>query len=928
MSDLEIIEVLKNKGHELFEITVEEYYEQKDSSFSLPSYEYNNSYVLLNNSVIHLEIDFVARDEDGFHIDYTDFKDEDLNVNFNPLDQEDLEYITKLTNLEILSIGGNELSELPDSFGNLKNLKALSLARNKFTYIPEVIFDFNKLEKLYLYKNEIANIPKRIEKLKKLTDLTINYNKIEEIPVFFYKLNKLTSLWLDHNQIEEITNDISNLKSLKILGLHNNKLKKIPNVLTKLTELDTITFRDNNFEFSKELLRSDAKEQILYILSLQNSQNQPLNEAKLIVVGTERVGKTSIINRIVSQDYDKNQETTQGIDILHYKLKNDIKLNIWDFAGQEITQQTHQFFLSRRSLYLLVLDAQEEDNNSKIYNWLNVIKTNGGSSPIIIVVNKIDRNKSFTFDINRYQDDFNIVDVFYISAENEINIENLIDSVENESIKLEGVTDLIPLEWFKIKEELEKFSNDKKDFIEKSGFESLCEKHGVINIDTQDTLLKILNQIGTIVTYEDHSRLNMMQIINPLWVTNGVYKIIRSHIIDDTEGYIDSKILKQIFQGDDRYKERHYTWLIDLLNKFEVSFNIDISNSRSLIPAKISANKPSFDLLEYQKGLNFQYEYPIILKKSLISQFIVKMHRYIDNSKDIKYWQRGVFLKYYNSNAVVISDEDKRLIVVAINTDEKQGRDFLAIIRHTFKEINHNKYKPNEKVALLVSGEIVGYEDYDYLIGCEKSGVSELPLKVTSAQKIHMFRIANLLDGYRLEENSGFDYENLTFDLVSISFLLTESRKSIYFEDENTINDRYRTSLLLKEYSASDQSRGGESESGKSLGSRDIVIRDKRRGSAETIIEAFNLDSLDTTVIDKHYEKLIVKYDTLGNKRNFILIYVKTESYNSLWNKYKNHFDNFEEKSEKYSGKEYIKVGISKYKNMEILHIFINFFSK
>jgi internalin A len=33
-------------------------------------------------------------------------------------------------------------------------------------------------------------------------------------------------------------------------------------------------------------------------------------------------------------------------------------LNVWDFGGQEIMHATHQFFLTRRSLYLLVLSGR------------------------------------------------------------------------------------------------------------------------------------------------------------------------------------------------------------------------------------------------------------------------------------------------------------------------------------------------------------------------------------------------------------------------------------------------------------------------------------------------------------------------------------------------------------------------------------------
>jgi hypothetical protein len=117
-----------------------------------------------------------------------------------------------------------------------------------------------------------------------------------------------------------------------------------------------------------------------------------------------------------------------------------------------------------------------------------------------------------------------------------------------------------------------------------------------------------------------------------------------------------------------------------------------------------------------------------------------------------------------------------------------------------------------------------------------------------------------------------FDYEKLKNDLIYISLVLMESRQRIYYENEDLINDRYRDALKMKDYDVLDQSRAGESQSGKSVGERDLVIRHNQTGIVESVIEAFSLESLNTSVIEKHYTKLIEKYDTNGNEQNFILV--------------------------------------------------------
>src|SRR5262249_34237911 len=67
-------------------------------------------------------------------------------------------------------------------------------------------------------------------------------------------------------------------------------------------------------------------------------------------------------------------------------IQRDLQVNIWDFGGQEIYHATHQFFLTRRSLYLLVSDDRKEDTDFDY--WLNVVQLLSGGSPVLIVQNE------------------------------------------------------------------------------------------------------------------------------------------------------------------------------------------------------------------------------------------------------------------------------------------------------------------------------------------------------------------------------------------------------------------------------------------------------------------------------------------------------------------------------------------------------------
>ncbi len=823
-----------------------------------------------------------------------------------------------------------------DTICNISTLTELNLQSNNLSELPESIGQLHNLTVINLEDNNLVSLPKSIVKLQSLTALDLESNNLRCLPETIGKLRNLNYLGLSENNLTCLPETIGKLQNLDYLGLSENSLTRLPESIIQLKDTDTLDLFNNPITKHLKGIEDNlsTQELVTYLLEVQGEKTKPLNEAKVLVVGDERVGKTSLINRVLGHRHNPNQKTTLGIDIQKRALANDIQVNIWDFAGQEIAQQTHQFFLSTRSLYVYVLDSQKEDNDSGIFHWLSVIKANSDSSPIIVVVNKRDLNTSYIFDLNRYKDEFNIVDVLYLSAENDEAINAEIKSKIHHTINdltqcigqhvraLEDIKFPLPPSWARVKDVLEAMSTGEEDYIESDEYEVLCVDNGIINERLQDTLLTILNQIGTVVTYKDNRRLSAMQIINPHWVTNGVYKIIRSELVDSSALLVYSQ-LQAIFRYDTNYKLRQYNWLQDLLNQFELSFSID--DTTILLPSRLSPIQPDFALADFQTGLNFRFHYHDLLKKSVISQFIVKMKSYITKAA-LKYWQRGVFLQHRDCNAVVIADEVKKTITIAVDTDSRAGKELLIIIRHTIRIVNAQTLTCDEEVLLMLENQLVGYVDYDYLIECEKEGHKDIPLPILNAKKkIHTFNIEALLDGYRIKDDTHFNYRQLTQDLIEISLLETENRHAINTDSENQTNDRFKMALMNRKYIVSDQARGGESETGKGSGERDFVIRNSQTGIAESIIEGFILKSLSTTVIDRHYKKLAAKYDTTGNQRNFILVYVKAKDFAGLWQKYQTHFADFKDCSEADSGKDNVKTGRTRNGNRDIFHLFVNF---
>ena len=293
----------------------------------------------------------------------------ELILSYNPL-KTIPKSITSLSNLTRLGLGSNQLTAVPDSITKLSNLVELSLSGNQLKTVPEYIANLPKLTGINLSHNQLKSIPESITNLPRLTGLILSYNQLKNIPESIIKLSNLTELILSHNQLKSIPESITNLPNLIGLDLSNNLLENPP------------------LEIANQGIKAIRE----YFRQLKEEGEDYLYEAKLLIVGEAGSGKTTLAKKIKNPNYklQLKKESTEGIDVIKWSfdLENErnFDVNIWDFGGQEVYHATHQFFLTKRSLYALVVDNRKEDDNLEY--WLNVVELLSNNSPLIIVKNE------------------------------------------------------------------------------------------------------------------------------------------------------------------------------------------------------------------------------------------------------------------------------------------------------------------------------------------------------------------------------------------------------------------------------------------------------------------------------------------------------------------------------------------------------------
>jgi internalin A len=457
------------------------------------------------------------------------------------------------------------------------------------------------------------------------------------------------------------------------------------------------------------------------------------------------VGKTSLAKRLIFEKFDPEEKKTEGINIDRWEVPingEQVRLNVWDFGGQEEMHATHQFFLTERSLYLLVLNGRDGGEDAETEYWLKLIGSFGGNSPVIIVLNKISEH---AFDLNRnalLKKYPNIMGFVRTDCGDNTGIEQLKSAILKETSDLDELRVNFPAEWFAVKDLL---ASSKDNYLGFAQYRELCVQNGVNDKKDQDLLARFLNQLGIVLNYKDDPRLKDTHVLNPRWVTGGIYKILNSKQLEKNHGEIRLDDISDVLPKK-TYPEKMLRFIFDLMKKFDLCFTFPDDEKHYLIPELLPKNEPDeADKFDAEKCLNFQYHYPV-LPEGVLPRFITRTHHL---SEGMPRWRSGVILKFEGCRALVRADAVDKKVVISINGNNAESRRrLLAVVRTEFERIHEEikNLKPLEMVPLPgLPDEIVPYND---LLVIEAQGMADFP-KVVGAE-IMKFKIRDLLNGVDL----------------------------------------------------------------------------------------------------------------------------------------------------------------------------------
>jgi internalin A len=342
---------------------------------------------------------------------------------------------------------------------------------------------------------------------------------------------RLEKLTVNDCRLDDFPRKLLFSHSLRELIIHHASIPGIP------AEVLSNSFNSNCLEdFRAHLV--DAE-----------SGSEEVREAKLLVLGNGRVGKTQICRQLRRLPYDETVPSTHGITVTAEPWVGSSSgevLNIWDFGGQDIYHGTHTLFMKTSAVFVIVWHPEFETagdqsadgilfRNYPLPYWLAYVRTLGRKDcPVLVVHTRCDRPEQ---EVLRLPADdaaltFPSLKPCWYSAKHKRGHEALEDALRDAIQYLrnrDGIA-TIGIGRAKVIRQLKTWRNEdqarptgerRHRTLSEEEFHTLCEHTG--GVWSPDRLLAYLHNLG-LVFYQPHLFDNRI-ILDQSWALDAVYAV-------------------------------------------------------------------------------------------------------------------------------------------------------------------------------------------------------------------------------------------------------------------------------------------------------------------------------------------------------------------------------------------------------------------
>ncbi|MCK4620738.1 MAG: hypothetical protein KAT62_00850, partial [Desulfuromonadales bacterium] len=504
---------------------------------------------------------------------------------------------------------------------------------------------------------------------------------------------------------------LGNLCGLHYINIGRNQLKELPVEFCELKKLSYIFASGNNFpEALAMAIDKGARELREYLRQQKDQGTAPLYEAKLLIVGEPGAGKTTLMRKLLDPNHpvpNESDKSTVGINVeegIPFPWEGDRSIefnyNIWDFGGQEIQFLTHQFFLTGRSLYVLVSDNRKLDTDFDY--WFHIVSLLGEASPMLVVCNAHPENPNARFPESEYRKNFPELKPEKIEvdfAKQDARQTFLYARIKEKLSRLKHVGEQLPAGWPKVRKAIRELLQQKTpcNYITFEKFQDICCQHEIRREADQLQLSSYLHDLGVVLHFQEDASLLGTLFLNPKWVTDAMYRVFR-----DEEGeclllkngrFCRDALFSHWEQSGYTHKERLMLLSLMEREKFDVCYPLKGSDEQEyIVPLRLSEDPPLFEF-DKEDCLEFQYHYDF-LPRGFVQRLLVHMSDMIAQNGDTDLvWQKGYVLEKEQNRALVQEEiiEGIKAVTIKVDGPADTRKNLLIRVREEIKRLHRGR---------------------------------------------------------------------------------------------------------------------------------------------------------------------------------------------------------------------------------------------
>ena len=616
-------------------------------------------------------------------------------------------------NLKKLVLGGGSGNnwEIKDT-RFLSNLTALTTLDLRSNQISDVSFlsSLTEMKKIDLRHNQISDVS-FLSSLSGLTTLCLSYNQISDVS-FLSSLSGLTTLDLGFNQISDVS-FLAKLTQLNKIDLSGNLMEALSPLQSFFQEKGMqvvwkeyntrgeINVKDNPLTHPPVEIVQQGNEAILrYFEEKERLEKigQPVyikvREAKVLIVGQGKSGKTSLRVKLKNPEaaMPASGDTTRGIEITQLDERmphsgDPLRLNLWDFGGQNVQHFAHQLFLTGNALYVLVTNERIQDQVHLPY-WLNIIDMLGKKSPILLVQNMdgghcepLKNEASIQATFSNVQKPVFQTDIS--KAHIEVAFSQLRKKIIETSAALPHIEKNYLSSFHHLREKIEAEAAQQKHYLKWDEYLQLMPELGD---DLMRDYANSLTFLGVCQYFPDDLTLRNYVFLRPKWLIDALFDLILHPSLEPARGHFSANDTLLIWKGKD-YTGMH-DLLLRIMEEFELCYRVQGEGRDYIVPQRLPGEQQTYGWpYEGDTPVQFQYKF---LPKGILTRLICRLHPRIEKQADLgqRVWCDAVIFTLPDGKGRVFAHEVYAQNIIELRATGEKRAEILNQVIQTLDDIH------------------------------------------------------------------------------------------------------------------------------------------------------------------------------------------------------------------------------------------------